>query len=239
MARKIKIDNSELKRRQYKKRSHIKKEIICHILIVCEGSKTEPNYFKSFNKTKQGAIVFDLEFEGGGISTTKVVEKALELKKIAIQNKKPYDRIWAVFDRDSFSEQKFNAAIQMAQSNDIGCAWSNEAFELWYLLHFYDRITHMRREEYQKAISNAVNGSSKYKSNKEYKYTKNAEDNFFIMNKYGNQADAIKRAIDLECNYDDHSYAKHNPCTSVYKLINQLIGKDSELNEELMKKINE
>ena len=53
MARKIKIDNSILKRRAYKKRSHEPVEAICKILIVCEGSKTEPNYFGEFNKKKR------------------------------------------------------------------------------------------------------------------------------------------------------------------------------------------
>ena len=45
MARKVKIDNSILKRRGYKRRSHEPVNIVCRILIVCEGSKTEPNYF--------------------------------------------------------------------------------------------------------------------------------------------------------------------------------------------------
>ena len=53
MARKIKIDNSILKRRAYKKRSHEPVEAICKILIVCEESKTEPNYFGEFNKKKR------------------------------------------------------------------------------------------------------------------------------------------------------------------------------------------
>lgn len=41
------------------------------------GRKTEPNYFKAFNKKRHGTIVYDLTFDGGGISTTKVVEKQL------------------------------------------------------------------------------------------------------------------------------------------------------------------
>ena len=48
MARKIKIDNAVLKHRQYQKRTHKKVDITCSILIVCEGEKTEPNYFKAF-----------------------------------------------------------------------------------------------------------------------------------------------------------------------------------------------
>lgn len=84
MARKIKIDNAVLKHRQYQKRTHEKVDITCSILIVCEGEKTEPNYFKAFNKKRHGAIVYDLTFDGGGISTTKVVEKAIALRNKAV-----------------------------------------------------------------------------------------------------------------------------------------------------------
>lgn len=237
MARVIKIDHAELKRRGYKKRSHEKVNITCRILIVCEGSKTEPNYFEAFNKKRYGTVVFDLTFDGGGISTTQVVDKAIELRDKAKANNAPYDRVWAVFDKDSFSDAKFNAAIQKAAANDIECAWSNEAFELWYLLHFVERTTFMDRTKYEKAISEAINNSPNYKSKKKYSYAKNDPANYQIMNTYGSQSDAIKRASDLKESYEDFCYAKHNPCTTVFKLVEQLIGKDGTLNKELNNQI--
>jgi len=153
MARVIKIDNALLKR--FAKSSSSKKkskELNAFFLIVCEGEKTEPNYFRSFPK-QSGKIIFDITFDGGGISTLKVVEKAIQLRD---RSQQKYDRVWAVFDRDSFKANSFNSAIQKAEANDIKCAWSNEAFELWYLLHFHNRITAMSRDEYKKAIESAV-----------------------------------------------------------------------------------
>lgn len=35
--------------------------------------------------------------------------------------------------------------------------------------------------------------------------------------------------------YNDEKYATHNPRTQVYKLVKELIGKDNELNEEIMR----
>ena len=108
MARVLKIDNALKK--QFASNSNKKKkskELVTYFLIVCEGEKTEPNYFKSFPK-KVGKYVFDIEFDGGGISTLKVVEKAIELRDKSAQK---YDRVWAVFDRDSFKENSFNSAI--------------------------------------------------------------------------------------------------------------------------------
>ena len=53
MARKIKIDNDILKRRAYKsgKKEVGKKKQREYILIVCEGIKTEPNYFEAIKGT--------------------------------------------------------------------------------------------------------------------------------------------------------------------------------------------
>ena len=154
MARIIKIDNA-LQKRFAQKKANKKdaKELVAYFLIVCEGEKTEPNYFKAFPK-KTGKIIYDIEFDGGGISTLGVVEKAIELRDKSNQK---FDRVWAVFDRDSFKSTSFNSAILKARANGIDCAWSNEAFELWYLLHFHNRITAMDRKEYEKAIEEAVN----------------------------------------------------------------------------------
>ena len=206
--------------------------IVCKILIVCEGTKTEPNYFEAFKRLNHGTTVYDIEVKGLGANTTSVVDKAIDLK-----SKGNYDRVWAVFDKDSFSDDKFNGAIIKAEKNGICCAWSNEAFELWYLYHFVNRTTGMHREEYKKAISEAVNKSPNFKAKKNYVYAKNDERNFEIMTRYGSMDNAIKFAEAQSKKYTNKRYATHNPCTMVFKLLRQLIGQDAELNEEIKNKI--
>lgn len=142
-------------------------KIKCRVLIVCEGLKTEPNYFKSFHMMENsGGLVFEITNAGGGINTIQVVQKAIELRDKAIGDKKPYDITWAVFDRDSFDAADFDNAIHMAESNDIRCAWSNEAFELWYIYHFENRITPMSRKEYAHKITTLVQKKQKLKTGK-------------------------------------------------------------------------
>ena len=229
MARVQKIDNALQKRfAQSNKKRNKSREIRVSILIVCEGTKTEPNYFKSFPKNV-GQFVFDIQTKGTGMNTLNVVEKAIELRNDSILK---YDRVWAVFDRDNF--KNFNAAINKAEKNNIGCAWSNEAFELWYLLHFQYRNTAMGREEYQKAIENEINEALESKK-KPYKYKKNDTNMYKNVLKYGNQTNAIENAKKLSRQYTDTKYQKHNPCTQVYKLVEQLIGQDNELNMQIMK----
>ena len=130
-----------------------------------------------------------------------------------------------------------NAAIRKAKSNGIECAWSNEAFELWYLYHFHNRVTAMSRTEYKKSISDAVNRSEQYRERKPYQYEKNATDTLDILQKYGSQDNAIKWAEAQSLTFTDTKYAKHNPCTMVFKLVRQLIGKDEAFNKLVKEKI--
>jgi hypothetical protein len=236
-ANKIKIDNAILKRYKRQDVKRQKRTIICKILIVCEGTKTEPNYFKAFKKINRGTAVYDISIKGIGENTIKVVDKAIELRDKVINTNQKYDRVWAVFDKDSFSDAKFNGAIIKAKNNGIYIAWSNEAFELWYLYHFQNRITSMSRTEYQNKISQVVNNSQSYKLKTKYKYEKNCEMNYEIMEKYGSQENAIKWAMAKSKEYSDERFARHNPCTMVFKLVLQLIGKDKILNDELSSKI--
>lgn len=230
MAGIIKIDNSLKKRFQHKyKKENKSRELITYFLIVCEGEKTEPNYFKGFPK-QVGKIIYDIEFDGGGINTLKVVDKAIELRNKSSQK---YDRVWAVFDRDSFTPNSFNSAILKARANGINCAWSNEAFELWYLLHFHNRITAMGREEYKKAIERAINEKGTNKG-KKFKYKKNDSEMYALLSKLGDQNQAINRARNLNNNLDGEKFSNYNPATTVYELVEELIGKSEKLNKELL-----
>lgn len=231
-ANRIKLEPALERRYARKAQRRKNRQIVCKILIVCEGTKTEPNYFEAFKTLNGGTIVYDIDVRGLGQNTTDVVDKAIELK-----SKGDYDRVWAVFDKDSFSANKFNGAIIKAQNNGIGCAWSNEAFELWYLYHFKNRVTAMSRTEYKRAISEAVNNSPQYKNRKVYEYAKNDKDNYRIMTTYGSMENAIRFAEAKSFDYTDQRYATHNPCTMVFKLVRQLIGKDEDLNKELTNKI--
>ena len=170
--------------------------------------------------------------KGLGQGAKKVVEKAIELK-----NKNNYDRIWAVFDKDDISAKDFNNAIILGIENGIEVAWSNEAFELWYLYHFQNVTTAISRKQYEEKISVAVKSSPKYKSTKKYKYTKEDPYNYCIMTTYGSMENAIRYAEAKHLEYNDSKYANQNPCTTVYRLVRQLLGQDEELNQELISKI--
>ncbi|MBP2659840.1 MAG: hypothetical protein H6Q69_2872 [Firmicutes bacterium] len=235
MAKKIEINSSLQSNFAKTDQSRVGvRELKAFFLIVCEGEKTEPNYFKSFPKMASN-IVFDLQFDGGGISTTKVLEKAIKIRDTSSLK---FDRIWIVFDKDSFPDVKFNKAILDADKEGIKSAWSNEAFELWYLLHFVYRNTGMKREEYQKTLETQINAQIKLKTGKagNFKYKKNDAGMYKSLQEYGSETNAIKWSEALNTANGGQQYAKYNPCTTVYKLVCELRGLSKELNAEIVEK---
>ncbi|MFM2268028.1 MAG: hypothetical protein RL757_1469, partial [Bacteroidota bacterium] len=153
-----------------------------------------------------------------GKNTLSIIEEGVKLREKALKERnRVYDEVWAVFDRDSFPDKNFNNAINKGEDlkQKINCAWTNEAFELWYLLHFQYVDTGMSRENYKPFIERELIK----KMGKPYVYQKNSIDMYQILQKYGNEAQAIKWAESLEKLYDDKEFATHNPCTKVHKLV--------------------
>lgn len=227
MANKIKIDNAVLKRRarkESKRRVEFKSKRKFY-LIVCEGEKTEPNYFESLKSSLPKGVLelTHIDIDGTGRNTMSIIQEAIKLrKKYKEKYLRKIDKVWAVFDKDSFPDSNFNNAINKGENSKpkINCAWTNEAFELWYLLHFNYYNTAIPREQYQKLIEKEINNAS---GKTDFKYEKNSTFMFELLNRYGCQARAIQNAMKLENLYTDTSYAKHNPCTRVHILIKELI----------------
>jgi len=215
MARVKKIDNSILKKIKQKqdreKRKYRIREKRERILVVCEGEKTEPKYFESLAKKLPRGIV-ELYIYGEGDNTINVVESAINGRNHSIQKGNPFDQVWAVFDRDSFSAERFNEAVFLANRQKIGCAYSNEAFELWYLLHFEFYHTAISRHDYINRLNQYLGKS--YKKNEPEMYEK--------LSKLGNQINAINWSKQLEKRYDGSNPASENPVTKVYKLVEAL-----------------
>lgn len=170
-------------------------------LIVCEGTKTEPNYFGSFRVPKDVINV-----EGLADNTDRIVEEAIRLSADG-----EYDQVWCVFDRDSFPKKNFNNAFFIAQKNRIKIAYSNEAFELWYLLHFHYYDNAMSRKQYSRLL--ADNLGSPYK--------KNSKEMYEILET--RQHVAIKNANRLLATYGSGiDPESNNPSTTVHLLVLQL-----------------
>lgn len=171
------------------------------ILIVC-GGKTEQIYFKKF-KSDLANIVIKSKLNNE--SPRRIVESAIKEK-----NKSSYIQTWAVFDKDEFND--FDDAIQLAKNNNIYTAFSNQAFELWFILH-YKYINHnMHRNKYKDEIKKIMSSDYNKTDEKIYNKLKNKMDKAINNAKKGHQ---------------EHKLISNKPsewesCTTVYMLVEEL-----------------
>lgn len=182
-------------------------EIISRFLIVCEGERTEPNYFKSFRVPTRPDVA--IVVQGTGYNTLTLVREAIRLR-LERRYDSEDDQVWCVFDRDSFPVASFNEAISLAKHEGIKVAYSNEAFELWYLLHFNFLKSGISRADYIKRLSNNLGK----------RYEKNSEDMYDTL--ASRQDTAIRNAKKLLREYDSPRPSEDNPSTTVHLLVEEL-----------------
>lgn len=109
-------------------------------LIVCEGTNTEPEYFNAFRLTSA-----TVKAVGKGLGTMPLVLEAISVREQEKRKGKSYNFCWVVFDKDDY--QDFDEAIELARKSGFEVAYSNQAFELWFLMHFKKYSGKLHRRE--------------------------------------------------------------------------------------------
>jgi hypothetical protein len=217
MARPIKFTDQN--KEWYFRRNHCRellfetREERQRILIVCEGTETEPNYFKSIRSELPPNVV-DVEITGTGNNTKSLLERSINIKEKLETNNHPFDQVWIVFDFDSFPAHNFDNTIKSAIARGVKCAWSNEAFEIWYILHFEYRNTGMRRTEYKEKLTVLLGED----------YLKNDQNMYYKLKQNGDQNKAASWAKMLLKDFTERkvSHSQSNPCTTVFLLVQEL-----------------
>ena len=178
-------------------------------LIVCEGEVTEPEYFNSFRLTSANVKAI-----GKGMNTISLVKEAIAIRDIEKRRNRNYDQCWVVFDKDDFADSDFNVAIQMAQANGFHVAYSNQAFEFWFLLHFNLYQGAIHRNRYAEMLTHLLG----------FKYGKAKGDSVKVFNViYPRTRMAIDNAKNVLKAFDGSNPAKEESSTTVHQLVEQLL----------------
>jgi RloB-like protein len=175
------------------------------ILIVCEGVRTEPDYFKGFAKAFRNPRIEVRIAPEHGVPLTLVTNAKDHKHRAESAARKEgdqnlaYDSVWCVFDVDE--HPNIPDARQMARDNRIELAISNPCFELWLLIHFRDSPGLRDRTATQRMLLKHVPG-----------YKKGVDFAFFSEG----YRDAVSRAerLDRVAQGDP----ERNPTTGVYRL---------------------
>ncbi len=180
-------------------------------LIVTEG-KTESRYFDHFLSTT-GPRIMSVDKSD---SKVRLVEKTIALRSELVKDRsynEEIDSTWAVFDRDidinkPNDKGTFNEALAFAERNDIKVAYSNDSFELWFLLHLQVVSTEMHR--------NDICGKLKGRLGR-YEH---GDDVFEAIDK--NYSQAVKRAVQMLNKASGITPVDANPSTTVHILTEEL-----------------
>jgi hypothetical protein len=185
------------------------------ILIVCEGDKSEPEYFKGLSKSVQSTRV-DIRIEPGCGVPESVVNAAKRIKKEAEESASregddniAFDSVWCVFDFDE--HPNIPKALQLAKDCGISVALSNPNFELWLLLHFRESPGMQHRDRIVEILKTFV---PNYSKSVDYATYSTGYD------------DAVRRAKQLDESATVDGEVGRNPTTGVYKLTVEICEED-------------
>lgn len=120
--------------RGYRSRKRRIREPKNTFVIVCEGVKTEVNYFNGF-RTRYSDVKIE-SIHGKCTDPKNIVEYAKDQISYWGLNFIEGDAIWCAFDVDENTTDDIKNAIIKAEKYGIKIALSNPSIELWFLLHF-------------------------------------------------------------------------------------------------------
>lgn len=156
-------DNSpEERQRKHLERKLNRRASYDRILIVSEGSKTEPNYFREIRAAHRlNTANVEVQPSQLGTEPIQVVQYAKALFEAGDRHKqiqpRAFERVYAVFDRDDhltyFDALKFAESLDGKLRNDAKqlvsfmAITSVPSFELWLLLHYEDIQAPIHRDE--------------------------------------------------------------------------------------------
>ena len=187
-------------------------------LIICEGKETEPNYFNGLKQKinekfedRVRIVVPSIKVKGTGLNTESLVKYATQYIN---QSPKVYGQVWVVFDKDDYTDEKFNNAIKL---NEYNSAWSNPNFEIWLLSHFKKIDMPLSKNDALKELKKQFQNSNLGK------YSKNDKEIFEKITKDNRLETAIKNCKEIYEQFKSISTeSSKNPCTTVFMLVEDL-----------------
>lgn len=170
--------NNQAKDRQLRRKvaKESRRASYARILIVTEGSKTEPLYLEEIRAAHQlHSANVEVQPSQLGTAPIQVVRYAQRLFEQGDLRKgirpKSFDQVYAVFDRDDH-DSYFNA-LDLAKSLDgklrnddrqpvsFNAIASIPSFELWLLLHYEDIQAPIHRDEVMDRLKQHISGYQK------------------------------------------------------------------------------
>jgi hypothetical protein len=200
----------DLKRREARLSSYDK------VLIVCEGQKTEPNYFNEiiyFYKLNTANV----EIDGScGSSPESVLERAVLLAQEEDRKGDPFDRVYCVFDKDTHPcySETLRKISNIKTPSEFIASISVPCFEYWLILHFI-----YTTKPYSATGTSSIGGEALRELKKYMPEYEKGNDNIFTS--LSTQLDFAKANSERALNAAQ-SNNTDNPSTYIHQLVEHL-----------------
>lgn len=186
------------------------------VLIVCEGSKTEPLYFREIvDELELSTANISITGEGGS-SPISVVEYAVTLYQQDAVKGGGYDKVYCVIDKDT--HDSYSAAVEKIKElnpkNVFSIISSVPCFEYWVLLHFEFTTQAFTRTDNRSPCSEVIARVKRHINN----YNKGSRGLYSLI---GDKTDKAMRNAE-RANRDARSVGTDNPTTHIGSLIQYL-----------------
>jgi hypothetical protein len=192
-----------------------------HVLIVCEGEKSEPNYLEDIRIEQRlhsaNVVVRHSEL---GTQPLQVVQYAEQLFLAGDSHRRierrSFNRVFTVFDRDdhpTFHEaRRYAGSLRHQNSDDEDVEFqviaSVPCFELWLLLHYEDVFEPVHRDEVHRRLRRHMAA-----------YAKGGKGHWAQTKPH------LERATDRAQHLAEHPQASngHQPMTQMHELVQYLL----------------
>lgn len=183
-----------------------------YVLIVCEGSKTEPHYLAGL-KVAHGLSNANIQVTpADGTDPISI----LEFAQRELAREPAYDRVFCVFDRNGHAnyDEALLRIAALGAGGKITAITSWPCFELWVLLHFIETTAPFAASGGRSSCDNALRKVQEHYAG----YTKGRHGVYDEIK--AREADALKRADRLE-RHNRETDTK-NPSTRMHELVRYL-----------------
>lgn len=222
--------------------------------IFCEGKNSEPIYFSWF-ETPTIKIITHGDQKSMCKNINKTLAKCIEDGILKISGEGRYElfeegmEIWCAFDRDKAAQGisveegdvDFNSAIKLAQNSPINIAWSNDSFDLWFLLHLEDITDNLEQAKERtyyferlswffknhpapnELLANTIRHAS-FSYERDLKQERKIRQIILpeITQKTQIAIDRARHLFDLY--KSEFDFSKKMPCTTVFQLVERLLS---------------
>ena len=189
------------------------------VIVVTEGSKTEPEYLKELKKFNlDGKSLKVRIFPGKGGNIKELIEKMKYIIATRFELK-PGDEAWIVVDDDERDSKTISKLLDWQKTDPMlnKLAGSNPLFEYWLLLHFENGNAVIGKED---CVSRLVSHLKTELKDRKFRYKKEFPKKLITLDRI---KDAFERAKERDKVAIDKWPELRN--TRVYKLVETILGR--------------